>query len=157
MAQSSSVTYSVHCHRFDELSGQDIYDVLSLRSQVFVVEQRSVYLDTDGQDESAWHVVARDSEQRVVGTARALTADPLLPSFGRVCVAASHRQMGMAKAIITRCMNVIADQCGNVAVNISAQTYLIKGYMAHGFVPFGEFYDEDGLPHIAMRKPARTS
>ncbi len=142
--------------RFEALSGLEVYEVLALRAQVFVVEQRCAYLDPDGKDAGAWHVSGRDGS-RLVAYARALAPGVSFVewSVGRVVVAEAHRGRGLARAAM-RCAlaGVVATAGRAVPIRISAQAHLERFYRSLGFVKEGDPYDEDGIPHIEMVRTA---
>ncbi|MDO5682239.1 MAG: GNAT family N-acetyltransferase [Propionibacteriaceae bacterium] len=128
------------------------YHLLALRSAVFVVEQDCVYLDADGRDvEPAavqWWVTDAD---RVVACLRVLDEPAGVRRIGRVVTASVARGRGLAGQLMAA---VLADDPGREFV-LSAQEHLTGWYAGFGFVAEGEPYVEDGIPHRAMRRPAR--
>lgn len=138
-----------------ELSPYALYDVLALRQRVFVVEQRCAYLDADGKDPIARHVLGWDGD-RLVAYARVLPAGARFAetSIGRVIVAPEARGRGLARALMGRAIASIEAREGRVAIALSAQAHLERFYASLGFVRTGEPYDEDGIPHVDMRRPA---
>jgi ElaA protein len=141
--------------RFEALGGFDVYEVLALRAEVFVVEQRCAYLDVDGKDPGAWHLRAREGS-RLVAYARVLAPGQRFAewSVGRVVVAEAHRGKGLARETMRRAMDAIADLAGDaVPIRLSAQAHLERFYGSLGFAREGDDYDEDGIPHVDMVRP----
>jgi ElaA protein len=136
---------------FSEFSIDELYDVLQLRSEFFVVEQDCVYQDLDGKDKKALHVIGT-KDGKVVAYTRIFDAGDYFdtPSIGRVVVSESARAFGFGHDIIKASIVAIEQQYHTKSIKISAQTYLKKFYQSHGFKQIGEEYLEDGIPHIAM-------
>jgi ElaA protein len=136
---------------FSELTTQKLYDILQLRSEVFVVEQDCVYQDIDDNDQSAIHVVGYD-EDTLVAYARILPPKTYFtePSIGRVIIKQTYRSLNYGHQLMDFCIQRTRTQYPNEIIKISAQQYLIKFYTSHGFTAKGEGYLEDGIPHIAM-------
>ena len=135
---------------FDELPARTAYDVWRLRQQVFVVEQDCPYPDLDGRDlePATRHVVLLDDEE-VVGTLRVLD-DGDWARIGRVVVAPPARGRGLAALLMDEAM----DLCGDREVRLDAQTGLTAFYEGYGFEVTGPEFDEDGVMHVPMRRPA---
>lgn len=137
--------------RFEELGVDNLYDALALRSRVFVLEQ-GPYLDPDGLDRQAWHLLGRDDAGMLVAALRVVDAGAKFdePSIGRVVIAPEIRGQGRGRLLLheglQRCMVVWPDW----PIRISAQTHLKAFYGEFGFVPQGESYLEDEIPHIQM-------
>lgn len=138
--------------RFDALSLAELYSVLQLRSEVFVVEQNCVYQDIDGKDPKAIHVIG-EFDNKIVAYARLFMPGDYFPqaSIGRVVVSENFRQRKFGHDLMREAISTLAE-IGETAIAISAQLYLKKFYESHGFVAVGESYLEDGIPHIEMRK-----
>ncbi|CAL2080686.1 GNAT family N-acetyltransferase [Tenacibaculum sp. 190524A02b] len=136
---------------FNELTTSELYDILQLRSEVFVVEQDCVYQDIDGKDQKALHIIGV-KEGKVVAYTRVFDGGDYFetPSIGRVVVALPERKYGFGHDIIKASIKAINEYYKNKIITISAQTYLLKFYGAHGFVATGKEYLEDGLPHVKM-------
>jgi ElaA protein len=144
--------------RFDDLPSRTAYDVWRLRQQVFVVEQDCPYPDLDGRDLEAAtrHVVLLDDADRgadeaVVGTLRVLD-DGGWARIGRVVVAPPARGRGLAAVMMDEAMAL----CGDREVRLDAQTGLTAFYGGYGFVVTGPEFDEDGVMHVPMARPAPT-
>lgn len=138
---------------FDELSNTELYQIMRLRSEVFVVEQDCVYQDLDNKDQKALHVVG-SKENKVVAYTRIFKPGDYFKntSIGRVVVAANQRKYGYGKQIMEASLEVIKERFPNTIIEISAQTYLLKFYTELGFERIGEEYLEDGIPHVKMMK-----
>lgn len=137
---------------FSELSTRQIYDVLQLRSEVFVVEQDCVYQDIDGHDEKAYHVLFYD-EGILVAYSRILPPGTYFEelSIGRVIVKETHRSQKLGHVLMKSSIEFSLKTFPKSIIKISAQQYLIQFYESHGFVISGEGYLEDGIPHIGMK------
>jgi ElaA protein len=144
------------CQPFDALTILQLYQALRLRSEVFVVEQECVFLDTDGLDLQAWHLMAHDEGGELQAYARLLPAGvkAVEPVIGRVITAATARGTGLGHELMRKALL----ECGRLwpaqALSLSAQARLQAFYAGHGFAPVGAEYIEDGIPHIDMRRGA---
>jgi ElaA protein len=142
--------------RFAELGVDGVYDMLALRSRIFVLEQRCLYLDIDGLDRQSWHLLGRDGD----GVLRAYlrVVDPGLkyaePSIGRVTVDSSQRGTGLGHVLVAEALRRCDEAWPGRANRIGAQAHLTGFYGRHGYVPVGEAYLEDDIPHIDMRRAA---
>lgn len=136
---------------FDELTASEVYDVLQLRSEVFVVEQSCVYQDVDGKDNKGYHILGY-FEDRLVAYTRFFGPGNYLrnSSFGRVVVKQEYRKFGFGKMIVKETIDAIEKLFGKENIEISAQTYLKEFYKEFGFHQEGEEYLEDAIPHIKM-------
>ncbi|MBO6532590.1 MAG: GNAT family N-acetyltransferase [Muricauda sp.] len=138
---------------FDELSIHELYQILRLRSEVFVVEQDCVYQDVDNKDQKALHIMGMKNGQ-VVAYTRVFKPGDYFDnvSIGRVVVRQDQRKYGLGKQIMLATMAAIDQRFPNKPIEISAQSYLLKFYTDLGFSAFGEEYLEDGIPHRRMLK-----
>ncbi|MBL7886329.1 MAG: GNAT family N-acetyltransferase [Flavobacterium sp.] len=139
--------------RFNELSTLELYSLLQLRSEVFVVEQNCVYQDIDGKDEKAIHLLG-ELDGILVAYARMFQPNDYFEqaSIGRVIVKPSHRELKLGHDLMYHAINAIKEKFGETKITISAQLYLKKFYQSHGFVPTSEMYLEDDIPHIEMKR-----
>ncbi|MCF6181834.1 GNAT family N-acetyltransferase [Lutibacter sp.] len=138
---------------FSELTKNELYEILQLRSEVFVVEQNCVYQDIDFKDQKAWHVIGIKNDKVVAYTRIFKPGDYFLEaSIGRVVVKKNERQFGFGHKITVASIKAIETIFKETTIKISAQTYLIKFYNSHGFQQTGKEYLEDDIPHIAMIK-----
>jgi ElaA protein len=137
---------------FSKLSLNQLYELLKLRMEVFVVEQNCPYQDNDGKDEKSYHLMGINSEGILVAYARVLPAGLTFEevSIGRVCTSASVRKNGSGKELMQQALLFIKNTFGNVPVRIGAQLYLKRFYSGLGFSAEGEEYLEDNIPHVEM-------
>ena len=139
--------------KFNKLTIQELYSLLKLRSEIFVVEQDCVYQDLDGKDAKALHVIGIENNEIVAYTRVFKSGDYFdIASIGRVAVHKDHRKYGYGKDIMQASINVVNDKLKEQKIKISAQTYLSRFYTELGFKAIGEGYLEDGIPHIEMLK-----
>ena len=140
--------------RFGGLSGDDVYDMLALRSVIFVVEQDCVYLDPDGLDRDAWHLLGRDAESKLLAYVRVV--DPgrkyAQPSIGRVVVDPSQRGTGLGHVLIAEALRRCEATWPGAPNRIGAQAHLQGFYGRHGYVAVGEVYLEDDIEHVDMER-----
>lgn len=142
-------------HQFGELTPPDLYELLTLRSAVFVVEQQCVFLDMDNKDQQSWHLLGKINNQLVAYT-RLLPAGLAYEScsIGRVVTADTVRRTGVGKLLMEESINCCEKLFGKGAIEIGAQLYLEKFYQSFGFIREGEIYLEDGIEHIHMIRTA---
>jgi len=142
--------------RFEGLSADDVYDMLALRSRIFVLEQNCAYLDPDGLDRQSWHLLGRDAQGRLLAYVRA--CDPGVkfdaPSIGRVVVDTSQRGTGLGHVLIAEALRRCDATWPGQRNRIGAQAHLQAFYGRHGYVSVGDIYLEDDIPHIDMERPA---
>ncbi len=143
------------CLPFEELSLNTLYAILRLRQEVFAVEQASVYLDVDGFDPGACHLFATQDETPVA-YCRLLSPGVKYPeaSIGRVVTAPGVRGSGAGRELMRRALTECEARFPDSGLRISAQAYLQRFYESFGFAVITAPYDEDGIPHIGMRRPA---
>lgn len=139
--------------RFKELSLEELYQLLRLRSEVFIVEQNCVYQDIDEKDSKAIHLIGT-SEDEIVAYARLFDAGDYFEdaSIGRVVVAQKHRQNKWGHELMQQAILGVEQFFQTQKITISAQLYLQKFYESHGFVAVSEVYLEDDIPHIRMTR-----
>jgi ElaA protein len=136
---------------FTQLNTTELYDLLQLRSEVFVVEQDCVYQDIDGKDEKALHILGYKNKKLVAYTRVFKPGDYFeAASIGRVVVAVNERKNKFGYDIMIAAMEAVKKQFNTNEISISAQTYLKRFYNKLGFYETGEPYLEDGIPHIKM-------
>lgn len=142
------------CQSFSELSNFELYEILQLRNEVFVVEQNCPYQDCDGKDLKAFHLSAWQNEILVAYTR-------LLPvnisyenaaSIGRVLTSSSFRKQNIGRELMTKSIEKIYELFGEVPILIGAQLYLKRFYESFFFSQSGEMYLEDGIEHITMER-----
>lgn len=144
---------TIETKTFQELTTTELYDLLQLRSEVFVVEQECVYQDLDGKDEKALHVIGKKDDKIVAYTRMFKPGDYFKnASIGRVVVRKDERQHKYGYDIMEGSIKAAKDYYDVTAITLSAQSYLKKFYNNLGFKAIGEEYLEDGIPHIEMTK-----
>lgn len=138
---------------FEALTVYELYDLLKLRSEIFVVEQNCVYLDPDGKDKLALHLLG-EFEGRIVAYSRLFEAGISFDnaSIGRVMVDAYYRDRKWGHDLMREAIAGIKANFGADIITIGAQLYLKKFYESHGFVQTSEMYLEDDIPHIEMQR-----
>jgi len=138
---------------FNDLSLNELYTLLQLRSEVFVVEQDCVYQDLDGKDQKALHVLGYKNQSLVAYTRIFNKGDYFKEaSIGRVLVKFTERQNDYGNEIMKASILAIKTEFHEDIIHLSAQTYLKKFYNSLGFKEFGDEYLEDGIPHTGMIK-----
>ncbi len=137
--------------KFDELSVQELYAVLRLRSEVFVVEQNCVFQDMDNKDQSSWHLMGWENDQLIAYT-RLIPPGVLhgYTSIGRVITSQTARGTGIGKRLMEKSIQEATDRFGKLPIKIGAQLYLREFYNSFGFKQSSDIYDEDGIDHIEM-------
>ncbi len=135
--------------RFDQLTLDELYDIMELRVAVFVVEQTCPYPEIDGRDKGAYHVFLRD-EAGIQAYLRVLDRGVSFPevSIGRVI--AVKRRQGLGTEILRAGIRTAVEKFGADAIRIEAQTYARSLYEKQGFRQVSEEFLEDGIPHIQM-------
>jgi ElaA protein len=140
-------------YSFSELTLEQLYACLALRADIFVVEQKCPYLDPDGKDIFALHLLGTENNSLAAYIRLFPPADiENYIVFGRVITARSARNKGYGKKLIQELLNYCESHFPGVSIKCSAQYYLKKFYEGFGFKIYGEIYEEDGIPHIAMQK-----
>ena len=136
---------------FNELTTQELYQLLRLRSEVFVVEQDCVYQDIDNKDQKAFHVLSFKKDE-LIAYARIFNSGDYFkqPSIGRIIVKETERNHNYGYELVEASIQFIERNFQTKNIVISAQTYLLKFYNSLGFKKQGEEYLEDGIPHIKM-------
>ncbi len=142
---------TIQVKKFQELTTIELYDILQLRSEVFVVEQNCVYQDLDGKDIKAMHVIGTKNNEVVAYTRIFKSGDYFDgANIGRVVVKKIERKHGYGLDIMKASIKVLEEKFNETTIHLSAQTYLKKFYNSLGFKEVGEEYLEDGIPHIGM-------
>lgn len=160
------------CAPFGELTGREVHDILQARAAVFVVEQNCPFQDVDGADLHAWHLMGtlgprRHGEDdahppaggnRIVAYARLLPAGIKFaePSIGRVVTTDAVRGTGVGRALMEEALRQAEKLWPGKALRIGAQQRLEAFYRSLGFATASAPYDEDGIPHVEMVRPAST-
>ena len=137
---------------YSELTTNEFHDIIALRLEVFVVEQDCAYLDLDGKDKKAYHLICRDGKGDIVSTARILPPGVSYDqcAIGRVVIDKDLRGQGVGHDLMKKCIDYALIEFGNSPILISAQKHLEKYYGHHKFISTGKEYLEDGIPHVEM-------
>ena len=136
---------------FQELNTTELYQILQLRSEVFVVEQDCVYQDLDFKDQKSLHVFGMINNKVIAYTRIFKPGDYFdNASIGRVVVSKEERSSGYGVDLMEASIKAVEDNFNTSKITISAQVYLTKFYNSLGFKKVGEEYLEDGIPHIRM-------
>ena len=145
-----NITWS--CRQFDTLSGHELYEILSLRAEVFVVEQDCVYQDPDGLDLQSLHLCGHEGGGLVCYARLTPPASRFPePSIGRIVTCKARRGTGLGVELVQQAIAACHEHWPGQAITISAQQYLEKFYRGFGFASESEPYMEDGIPHLQMR------
>jgi ElaA protein len=148
--------YQWACKTFQELSVEELYSVLRLRSDVFVVEQNCIFLDQDNKDQYCYHIMGWEGKNLVAST-RLVPKGVSYPdyhSIGRVVNNREFRGLGLGKELMEYSIEKCIEHFGNGQIKIGAQLYLKRFYESLGFEQSSDVYDEDGIDHIEMiRQP----
>lgn len=136
---------------FGQLSAAQLYDIMALRAKVFVVEQQSIYLDPDGYDQAAQHILCvRDGVLAAYARIIAPGGKYAEPSIGRIVTAQEFRGQGLGEAILEFGIAYIREAYPGIPIRIEAQQYLKRFYEKAGFVQVSQPYDLDGIIHVEM-------
>ena len=141
------------CLGFDFLNTRQVYDILALRSEVFVIEQNCIYQDIDNKDLLAHHLFYYSTDSQLIAYARLLPAGVSYPqaSIGRILVRQSNRQDGIGKLLVEDAISTCQSLWPETGITIGAQCYLKNFYQTLGFESIDDEYLEDGIPHVDMR------
>jgi ElaA protein len=138
--------------KFDALTPIELYAILQLRNEVFVVEQNCVFQDADNKDQDSYHLMAWENEA-LIGYTRIVPAGiayEVYPSIGRVVTSPKVRNSGVGKMLMQHSIDELQKLFGKVSIKLGAQLYLKKFYESFEFTQTSEVYLEDGIPHIEM-------
>lgn len=137
--------------KFKDLTVEEIYQILKIRTEVFIVEQNCVYQDCDGKDRSSYHLFGEENG-KIVAYLRVLekgiSFDEI--SIGRVLITKDYRGKGLSREMMLNALRFIENNLKEKEVKISAQKYLIDFYKSLGFKETSDVYLEDNIPHIDM-------
>ena len=143
--------------RFADLTPRDVHDILRARSAVFVVEQDCVFQDVDGVDPACWHLMGRRAgESELAAYCRIVPPGIKFqePSIGRVLTLGAARGTGLGRELVREALARAGALYPGRAIRIGAQQHLSDFYGAFGFETASEPYDEDGIVHVEMVRPA---
>ena len=135
--------------KFDELTTEELYEILKLRVEIFVVEQDCANQDLDDKDQCAYHLFLEDGDE-IIAVLRILPENVAFEdmAIGRIVVRKSHRGQGIARAMMKRAMEFIVKDLGKRSIRLSGQAYLVDFYEGLGFERVSDEYLEDGIPHF---------
>ncbi len=138
--------------KFDALTPYELYDIMWLRNEVFVVEQNCVYQDADYKDQKGWHYMGVDDDGKLMAYVRLLPPGVSYeePSIGRVLTNPEARGTGAGRLLMQNAIEQCKALFGDVPIKIGAQYYLLKFYSSLGFVQTSDIYLEDDIEHIEM-------
>jgi ElaA protein len=140
---------------FEDLRVGELYELLRLRSEVFVVEQQCIFLDIDGDDREANHLLGvQGGELKAYARCFGPGVKSTEASIGRVSTHPSARGIGLGHALMGQAVAAVNQVWGPQAIRIGAQAHLASFYAKHGFVDMGQPYIEDDIPHLEMIRPA---
>lgn len=148
------ITWTVK--KFDDLAPHELYAILRLRSEVFVVEQNCVFQDMDNKDQLCYHLMGwqnvPDQSPKLIAYTRLVPPGVSydFPSIGRVVTSPATRGSGMGKLLMEKSIEELENLFGKRPIKIGAQLYLKAFYESLGFEQRGDIYDEDGIDHIEM-------
>ena len=141
----------IRIHKYQDLTTNKLYEILMLRSEVFVVEQNCAYQDLDNKDQKALHLIVEENNKIIAYTRIFKKGDFFKnSSIGRVLVKKEHRGKHLGKKIMIKSIEQIKIDKTEKKIELSAQKYLLKFYLELGFKKIGEEYLEDGIPHVKM-------
>ena len=138
---------------FEDLTAAELYAILQLRNQVFVVEQKCIFQDADDKDQDSFHLMGF-AEKRLIAYTRIVPPGISYSeaSIGRVVTAPSVRGNGTGKALLQQSIRTLYELLGHQPIKMGAQLYLKHFYESFGFRQISDIYDEDGIDHIYMLK-----
>ena len=136
---------------FNELSPQELYKIMQLRIEVFIIEQKCIFQDADNKDEGCLHLMGFDNENLVAYT-RLVPPGYIYEqaSIGRVVTSHLYRDKGIGKELMQRSIETCRQQFGDGSIKIGAQYYLLQFYSSFGFKVISDIYLEDGIEHVYM-------
>lgn len=137
---------------FSALTPHELYAILRLRTEVFVIEQTCIFQDMDNKDQQCRHLMGFDDDQNLVAYTRLVPPGVSFvePSIGRVVTAASARGGGVGRLLMEKSIAETLQLYGKTPIRLGAQLYLKKFYESLGFSQSSDIYDEDGIDHIEM-------
>ncbi|MFA5522860.1 MAG: GNAT family N-acetyltransferase [Tissierellales bacterium] len=137
--------------KYSDLTIDELYSILKVRNEVFVVEQNCPYQDCDEKDKQAYHLFLDDNGDIIAYTRileKSVSYDEI--SIGRFLVKEEYRRKGLAKELLVRAMNFIEESLNEKTIRLSGQVYIKDLYKSFGFKEVSDIYLEDDLPHVEM-------
>jgi ElaA protein len=152
----TACAYSVDVRRLEEFSAVELYDLLKMRVDVFVVEQNCPYPELDGKDADALHLCLRHNGELTASCRLFAPALPAAPTrIGRVVVSPTHRGKRLGEAVMREAIAICDRLFPNEPIALSAQSHLVRFYCSFGFATTSQEYLEDGIPHVDMIRAPR--
>lgn len=139
--------------KFEALTPYELYNIMWLRNEVFVVEQNCVYQDADYKDQKGWHLMGVDEEDKLMAYVRLLPVGVSYesePSIGRVVTNPAARGTGIGRQLMQIAIGQCKELFGETNIKIGAQYYLLNFYSSLGFVQTSDIYLEDNIEHVEM-------
>jgi len=145
----------IHTKKFQELTPDELYKILKLRQEVFVLEQQCIYPDMDDIDQQSWHLFDLEGDE-VISYARVYWRDSeqRVAQIGRVVTDARYRRMRRAEGVMREAIQLIQEVLHAREMYLESQTYAIPFYERYGFQVTSEIFMEDGIPHVKMTREA---
>ena len=140
---------------FDELDNDQLYALLKLRVDIFVVEQNCPYPELDNKDQTALHMLGTQSNELVAYLRVYFNMDAAV--IGRIITHEKHRKKGLSSQLIEEAMNYIKNHSSSKSIKLQAQEHLVSYYSRFGFKPVSDRYVWDGIPHIDMEIEIRKT
>jgi ElaA protein len=151
MAQAKKTSLQWSIKKFDELSLLELYGLLKLRTDIFVVEQECAYPEIDGDDPACIHLLGFEKTGNIVATARIVPAEKAAERhIGRVAVAKDYRGLGIGKEVMKKAIDYCKENLNASRIEVAAQLYLKQFYKDLGFEQTNEVYEWDGIDHLDM-------
>jgi len=148
--QNDMKSYNFKLLPFSQIDTETLYEILQLRSEIFVVEQKCAYQDIDGQDQEALHLILRDKKHNLAAYARILHDENHQLHIGRILVRKSYRNQGLGKNLMTETMKICSEKFPDEPIVLNAQLYLEQFYKELGFITISKPYPWDGILHVDM-------
>jgi ElaA protein len=147
-------TYVLLIKSFEELTLEQLYEVCKIRQEVFVVEQNCAFIDTDGYDKKALHLMLKDEQEQLLAYARVVDKGIIYKeaTIGRVLTIAAARKSGLGRILFSNAIDTLFTHYGIQAIKIQAQSYLVDFYKSFGFEVVTESYLDTGIYHNDMIK-----
>ncbi len=138
--------------KFEDLIPHELYAIMQLRNEVFVVEQNCLYQDADNKDQVSWHLMGTNKGQQLMAYSRLIPAGIAFtePSIGRVVTHADIRKAGAGKELMNEALKYCKLLFNDAPIRIGAQLYLLQFYQSFDFEQMSDVYLEDGIEHIEM-------
>lgn len=143
----------IHKLNFNQLSNQQLYDILKLRQDVFIIEQNCFYEDIDNNDNAAFHILFYE-DNNLIAYSRLFAPNIMFEhacAIGRIIVKNTHRLRGFGHLVMKESINWCETNYPGIDIAIEAQAHLKRYYANFGFEAIGDEYDLDGIKHLIMR------